>query len=260
MLGNATYLILSTKHRFWMANSSEKSPCQGTRWYFSWSFSWLSSWATCDHLLRYPLQNYQLAPETELEDDLFPFEIASMGKCYVRFRECMDIVGYTPPKTSISPEKCWLEGFSIWNGSFSGDMLIVRGQSWLSHQYFQFRFGSNSHLSWHIDMILTKNYPKGNRPFNTNIILIRPPLAPLEFRTYMWNLPIDPLATAFIRLGRSEWLIYFARSRKCNRNMSRQRGRRSKKPWKSLVGSNEVSFSDGLCSEAMLVSGSVSSG
>lgn len=103
-------------------------------------------------------------------------------------------------------------------------------------------------------MILTKNYPKGNRPFNTNIILIRPPLAPLEFRTYMWNLPIDPLATAFIRLGRSEWLIYFARSRKCNRNMSRQRGRRSKKPWKSVVGSNEVSFSDGLCSEAMLVS------
>ena len=177
-----------------------------------------------------------------------------MGKCYVRFRECMDIVGYTPPKTNISPEKCWLEGFSIWNGSFSGDMLIVRGQSWLSHQYFQFRFGSNSHLSWHIDMILTKNYPKGNRPFNTNIILIRPPLAPLEFRTYMWNLPIDPLATAFIRLGRSEWLIYFARSRKCNRNMSRQRGRRSKKPWKSVVGSNEVSFSDGLCSEAMLVS------
>ena len=76
----------------------------------------------------------------------------------------------------------------------------------------------------------------------------------------MWNLPIDPLATAFIRLGRNEWLICFARSRKCNRNMSRQRGRRSKNPWKSVVGSNEVSFSDGLCSEAMLVSGSVSSG
>ena len=165
-----------------------------------------------------------------------------MGKCYVRFRECMDIVGYTPPKTNISPEKCWLEGFSIWNGSFSGDMLIVRGQSWLSHQYFQFRFGSNSHLSWHIDMILTKNYPKGNRPFNTNIILIRPPLARLEFRTYTWNLPIDPLATAFIRLGRNEWLIYFARSRKCNRNMSRQRGRRSKNPWKSVVGKWSVLF------------------
>ena len=132
-------------------------------------------------------------------------------------------------------------------------------------------------LTWLLRRTIRRGNGYLNRPYQ---IHLPPWIEDIYVYLYMWKLPIDPFTTAF-SLGRNEWLI-LRRSLLCKVREVQQKhvqaarevgsdGRDGSneleqpslkltaRPWKTVVGRWSVLL-DGLFSEAMLVSGSASSG